>query len=258
MNSKQSLEIEIDKKNLTFHYGTTIFHPQYSEKRYLNDIRMSLKNEDAIGPDLLYNIAMDVGKKKHYKDLIKRNLLYGIVIFNSGKIGNELIRSQGHIHDISKSCHSSTAEIYEIWEGRAYIYMQEMVDSYPGKCFAIQAKPGDIVLVPPGWAHYTVNADTEKKMVFGAWCIRDFGFIYKPIKEMHGLAYYPVKNTEKINWLENSNYKDMQIEIKTPRIYSDFGITSEPLYEQYEKNNNVFDFITQPEKYDNLWPNFIP
>lgn len=138
------------------------------------------------------------------------------------------------------------------------IYMQESVKTYPGKCFAVQANAGDIVIVPPGWAHYTVNADSENKMVFGAWCIRDFGFVYKPIREKKGLAYYPVKKTGDISWLENNSYQDMQIEIKKPRIYDEFGLSPGSLYEQYEKKLDTFNFITQPLKYNDLWIDFIP
>jgi hypothetical protein len=43
-------------------------------------------------------------------------------------------------------------EVYEIWDGTAYIYMQEHSADDPGRCYAVVAKPGDIVVVPPAWA----------------------------------------------------------------------------------------------------------
>lgn len=47
------------------------------------------------------------------------------MIFGDGIVGEEPVRSQGHIHVISPSCNASTCEVYEIWLGEAYIYMQE-------------------------------------------------------------------------------------------------------------------------------------
>ena len=38
------------------------------------------------------------------------------------------------------------------------------------------AKKGEVVIVPPGWGHQTVNANIHAPMVFGAWCVKDYGF----------------------------------------------------------------------------------
>lgn len=43
-------------------------------------------------------------------------------------------------------------ELYEIWQGKAIIYMQEYVDDDPGRCFAVLAGPGEKVLVLPDGA----------------------------------------------------------------------------------------------------------
>ena len=84
-----------------------------------------LENPDCDGPENLYCISMDVGKKEDRDEIVKRNLLFGAVTYAEGKIGDGPVRSQGHIHAVSPSCGSSTPEVYEIWEGEAVIYMQE-------------------------------------------------------------------------------------------------------------------------------------
>ena len=55
-------------------------------------------------------IAMDVGLVKDQADLVKRELLFGIVAYAAGSIGDEPIKSQGHIHASSKTCQMSTPE----------------------------------------------------------------------------------------------------------------------------------------------------
>ncbi|MGX7263608.1 glucose-6-phosphate isomerase family protein [Enterococcus crotali] len=258
MTFNQALAITLDEANLELLFGKDIFHPTKTEKRYLKDIRNSLLDKQAVGPELLYTIAMDVGKKEHQEDLIKRNLLYGVVGYNNGVIGNELVRSQGHIHAISASCHSSTPEVYEIWQGKAYIYMQEFVDDQPGRCIVVFAKPGDIVIVPPNWAHYTVNASQDKKMLFGAWCIRDYAFEYKEIRQRQGLAYYPVIENSHIKWRKNTHYAANLLEIKTARAYPEFKLSQNNLYTQYEEDSERFDFVTNPLKYQSVWTDFQP
>ena len=157
-------DISVSEKPLNFIYGEGVFGPEV-ENRSLDSIRKSLKDHDAKGPEIVYSIAMDVGKTKDREDLIKKNLLYGAVIYSKGKIGEEPVRSQGHIHSVSASCGSSTPEVYEIWQGKAIIYMQETAKDNPGRCFAVIAEAGDVVIVPPYWAHYTVNADPKENMV---------------------------------------------------------------------------------------------
>ena len=113
-----------------FIYGENVFGPDV-EIRRLDDIRKSLLEPGASGPDQVYAIAMDVGQQQHRQELEDRMLLFGVVTYAAGSIGREPVRSQGHIH--RKSSHSgwSPPEVYEIWQGEAIIYMQETADDDP-------------------------------------------------------------------------------------------------------------------------------
>ena len=59
--------------------------------------------------------------------------------------------------------------------------MQEYGKDDAGNCYAVHAKAGEVVIVPPGWVHATINANVEKPLTFGAWCVRDFGFDYEEV-----------------------------------------------------------------------------
>lgn len=228
------LDIKANLDEMTFEFGAGTFGP-IVEKRKLEDIRKSLSNPNATGPEFVYSIAMDVGKEKDYKDLVERNLLYGAMIFAKGQIGDEPIRSQGHIHSISLSCNASTPEVYEIWYGDAIIYMQEYGADHPGRCFAVKATAGEIVIVPPNWVHCTINANVNKEMMFGAWCIRDYGFDYREIRSRGGIAYFPIVKNDEIQWKTNLNYNESTLKICNAREYPDFGLVKGvPIYTQYE------------------------
>ncbi len=107
---------------------------------------------------------MDVGKGKDAEELQRRMLLFGVVTYAAGRLGKEPVRSQGHVQKVSAHSGWPPPELYEIWSGRAIIYMQERIKS--GRCFAIEAGPGETVLVPPGWAHATISANPEEPMTF--------------------------------------------------------------------------------------------
>lgn len=241
-----------------FTYGEGVFGPA-PEIRRLDDIRASLADPACSGPEELYAISMDVGREEDRKEIERRSLLYGAVVYGAGVIGREPVRSQGHIHAVSPSCGYSTPEVYEIWDGEAIIYMQEAEGDNPGNCYAVRGKAGDVVIVPPGWVHATVNADVSRTMCFGAWCVRDYGFEYEAVRSHGGIAYFPYVEKNSILWRENPAYRGGHLVEKTPREYTEFGIRKGvPIYTQFQENKEEFSFVTRPQDYIKLWKEFQP
>lgn len=254
------IDISFTADPLGFVYGTGIFGPAV-ENRTLDSIRGSLMNPDCKGPETVYAIAMDVGKNEHRTPLLERNLLYGVVAYASGRLGREPIRSQGHIHKESASCRYSTPEIYEIWNGSAIIYMQQAADDDPGVCYAVHAHPGDVVIVPPYWAHATISADPFQPLVFGAWCVRDYGFEYDGVRRHHGIAWFPVYNREnKIEWIRNAHYRSVKLIEKHPETYNcELGIEKgKSIYRMFEDNPDAFLYVADPVSKADVWRRFIP
>lgn len=242
-----------------FTYGSNVFGPEV-ENRSLDSIRKSLRVPECAGPDPVYTIAMDVGKTEHLRLLTQLHLLYGAVTYAAGRLGDEPVRSQGHIHKVSPVSGWSTPEVYEIWSGKAIIYMQETAEDQPGRCFAVIANPGDVVIVPPYWAHATISADAEQPLTFGAWCDREYGFEYDGVRAHKGLAWFPVISPEgEIEWQKNPNYLECELIVKSPEIYSQLGIEpGKSIYEQFEADPEKFLFVPQPQLVKEVWANFIP
>jgi glucose-6-phosphate isomerase, archaeal len=253
--------------DLTFTYDEGVFGPQ-PEFRRLNDIRRSLRDQSCDGPDPVYSIVMDVGRREHRDELARRMLLFGVVVYAAGQLGEEPVRSQGHIHAVAPHCGWSTPELFEIWEGRAIIYGQESAGDNPGRCFAITAGPGDKVVVPPGWAHAVVNADPGSRMMFGAWCDRQYGFVYDGIRAHHGLAWFPIldgqkndgqKNDgqQKIRWEPNSAYGCSELIVRGARAYPELGLDpSTAIYEQFAKDPESVQWVSEPARAESVWANF--
>ncbi|CAI0991458.1 MAG TPA: glucose-6-phosphate isomerase [Serratia grimesii] len=254
---KFGLDVYINDHPMGFCYGDEVIGP-LPEIRTLEQIRRSLRDPDCSGPEQVYAIAMDVAKQQHLAELKKRMLLFGIVTYAKGQLGQEPVRSQGHVHRISTHSGWSPPELYEIWQGKAIIYMQERVEHEPGRCFAVHAGPGEKVLVPPGWAHATISADPSQPLTFAAWCDREYGFEYDAVREYKGLAWYPLLQGNNIIWQQNPRYQSGRLHAIGPRQYHEFGLSDDPLYLQFETDPARFQFISKPGSVAEKWQRFEP
>lgn len=243
-----------------FRYGPGVFGPS-PELRRLDSIRKSLRDPAATGPDPVYAIAMDVGQEPHRGELQKRMLLFGVVTYAAGRLGAEPVRSQGHVHRVSSHSGWSPPEVYEVWEGKAIILMQEHAADDPGRCFAVEAGPGEVVIVPPKWAHATISADPNQPLTFGAWCDREYGFEYDAVRARGGLAWFPLLDESgRLSWERNSRYSvARELTRKAPRQYFEFGLSpATPIYQQFAVDPQRFQFVSKPALAAAAWNDFTP
>ncbi len=259
MNFDPGLSIRVRERPLGFDFGAGVFGPQ-PEYRRLDSIRKSLQDPLCAGPDPVYAIVMDVGKEEHRGELKKRMLLFGVVTYAAGRLGQEPVRSQGHIHRMATHSGWSPPEIYEIWAGRAVVYMQEFAADDPGRCYAVTAEPGEIVVVPPGWAHATLSASSDFPLTFGAWCDRDYGFEYEQVRAHGGLAWYATFDDHgRLAWHRNRAYTPTELNLGMPRDYQELGLKKgTPIYVQFEKNPETVQWVSEPARLAELWRGFTP
>jgi glucose-6-phosphate isomerase, archaeal len=253
------LALCLSESTLSFEYGCGVFGPA-PELRRLDAIRPSLRDPLCDGPDPVYGIAMDVGREADRTLLEQRMLLFGAVVYAGGALGSEPVRSQGHIHAVAPHSGWSPPEIFEIWSGTAIVYAQERAEDDPGRCIAVLAQPGDKVVVPPGWAHCVINADPSRRMSFGAWCDRQYGFDYTGVRAHHGLAWFPLLTSSgEIAWQPSSHYSQSKREQRGPREYPELGLNvSRSLYGHFVDDPESVMFVADPQRVADCWPTFIP
>jgi glucose-6-phosphate isomerase len=138
--------------------------------------------------------------------------------------------------------------------------MQETAGDDPGRCFAVQAAPGDVVIVPPYWVHATISVSPDEPLTFGAWCDRDYGFVYDGVRRHNGIAWFPVfGDNSQIEWLANPAYYPSELIVKPPCNCEAFGIKcGTPIYTLFEERPETFRFVPEPQLRKDVWENFIP
>jgi glucose-6-phosphate isomerase len=253
------LDIQFLADTMSFAYGPGVFGPQ-PEMRRLDAIRSNLLDSKASGPDPVYSIVMDVGRERDRQDIVDRSLLFGVVAYAAGQIGAEVVRSQGHVHAVDAHSGWSTPELIEVWQGTALVYLQEFVEENPGRCVAVEARVGELVVIPPGWAHYIANADAGRHMVFGAWCTRDYGFDYSKVRAFRGLGWFSLHDAGRIAWVRNPAYGEhTTVETKRARSYPELGLRQGvPIYQQFTDNPDSVQWVSDPARYANVWKRFEP
>jgi glucose-6-phosphate isomerase, archaeal len=251
------LDVRVKPDQLAFEYGPGVVGPQ-AEFRTLDAIRPSLLDPHGSGPDPVYGIAMDVARESDLPELRKRMLLYGIVAYAAGRLGQEPVRSQGHVHAVAPHCGWSTPELFDIIEGRAIVYAQEKTDDDPGACIAVLAEEGDKVVVPPDWAHCVINADPARRMVFGAWCDRQYGFVYDGVRRHGGLAWFPILGaSNEIEWRPNPAYRASEIDVHPARTYPELDVLPNgSIYDQFVKNPDSIGWVSNPASREDVWAQF--
>ena len=259
MSFAPGLDVRTREGSLGFEFGPGVFGPA-TEFRSLDSIRPSLHDPQCAGPDPVYAIVMDVGRHEHRAELERRNLLFGIVTYAAGRLGREPVRSQGHVHRVSQHSGWRPPEVYEIWRGRAVVYMQEFAADDPGRCFAVEGGPGDVIVVPPGWAHATISADPQTPLTFGAWCDREYGFEYDAVRARHGLAWYALlDDAGRLEWSRNLHYVSRELHSGPPRAYPELGLEKgTPIYAQFARHPAAMQWVSEPALLKDKWPGFTP
>lgn len=113
------------------------------------------------------------------------HLMYCISKLYPGKIGEEYFFTKGHYHTIQH-----TAEIYFCLKGEGYMLMK----TPDGKCKTVRMERGQMVYVPPYWAHRSINTGVDPLVSF---CVypAEAGHNYGDIKEQG----FPKRIVEKEN-----------------------------------------------------------
>jgi len=177
--------------------------------------------------------------------ILESGLRYDVTIIPPNMVGNEYIKTYGHIHPIAEDDLSYT-EIYEVIEGEAVYLLQKDDNS---EFIVVNAFEGDKVVIPPNYGHVTINA-SNKVLKMANWVYRNFNSQYGPYKEKRGACYYYTEE----GWVENKNYENIP-EIKEVRAKIPKSLELKKSEEMYKlvKTPEKLNFLFKPSKYSEIF-----
>ena len=259
MQFDPGLDIRMKEQSLEFVYGPEVIGP-VPEFRSLDAIRPSLKDPGCAGPDPVYSIAMDVANKAHAPALRDNNLLVCVVACAAGQLGDEPVRSQGHVHAVTAHSGWSPPEWIEVWDGTAILYAQRNTDDHPGTCVAVTVRAGEQVVVPPGWAHSILNATPQQRLVFAVACDRQSGIVHEHVRRRRGLAWFATFDGDgAVRWERNPAYQHARLLERSARQYPELGCDPQrSLYRQLAETPASAGWVPNPSSVREVWPAFLP
>ncbi|KAF5051061.1 Glucose-6-phosphate isomerase [anaerobic digester metagenome] len=197
----------------------------------------------------MYYMFRDLARSDSDLEIIKsRHLRYDITRIPPGMLGSEYIKTVGHYHPQVPGTDVSYPEIYQVLEGSATYLLQKVE---PGEeeivldVAVIKAEKGDLVLVPPGYGHVTINS-SENTLEMANWVCGDFSSFYEPIKRLSGAAYFLLKD----GFAKNPLYRNIPpIRYTAPLSSEEFGLDpGESMYELIHDADRL-RFLTAPQEF---------
>lgn len=143
-----------------------------------------------------------------YRSLKEKNgLRYDITVIPPKMLGKEFVKTKGHYHI------GPYGEIYIVLKGEAIYLMQKEKNGKIKDVYQIKAKKGDYIIIPPDYAHVTINP-SKKGLKMANWISKKCKSDYKPIEKKKGACYFYTKS----GWIKNKNYKRVpRLGFKRPR-----------------------------------------
>ena len=179
----------------------------------------------------------------------EHGLRYDITIIPPRMMGCEYVKTAGHYHPEVPGNLITYPEVYEVLNGEAVYIMQKLETDKIEDVILIKAKPGDKVIIPPGYGHLTINA-SNKVLKMANWVAKDFESIYSPIKEKCGGAYFVLKD----GIIKNQRYVDLpEIRLFKPTNFKEIGFEMSKEMYGLVKDISKLEFLTKPQEYEWLF-----
>jgi len=152
-----------------------------------------------------YFMYRDLALNEAQRDVIhNHHLRYDITVIPPGTIGSELIKTSGHYHpDAGEGV--SWPEMYQVLEGTAHYLCQRKEAGEVSDAVLIEARAGDITLIPPGYGHVTINP-TDQPLKMANWVCGDFNSEYGDYVTKRGAAWLELSGGK---WKPNANYGEV-------------------------------------------------
>jgi glucose-6-phosphate isomerase len=207
------------------------------------DLRAVLAERSCTITGPVYFMYRDLARSDVDRDWLRnQNLRYDVTVIPPLDLCGEYIKTKGHYHPDNPQG-TGYPEIYEILEGSAEYLLQDKALS---DAVVVTAGKGDIVLIPPGYGHVTINPGIAT-LVMANIVSTVFESIYADYENLRGAVYYRM---ERQGYVENARYlvHPQLRHIRKCNVNGFPGIRERPLYSVIGEENTL-RFLNYPEQF---------
>jgi glucose-6-phosphate isomerase len=204
-------------------------------------MRQVLASPDCQEEGPLYFMYRDLALTRSDRKWLKSHeLRYDITAIISRDICGERVKTKGHYHPASPSG-LGYPEIYEVLIGHAHYLLQ---DRSLSDVVLMEAHEKDIIIVPPGYGHVTINAG-ESDLIMANIVSTAFESEYDDYEKKRGAAYYELADG---TFIKNPAYSDVPgLRIKKDgKLRAMLHLPAGGIYEMV--GTDRLNFLNHPEK----------
>lgn len=216
------------------------------EIRQVEDMRQVLASPDCQETGPLYFMYRDLALTESDRQWLRsHHLRYDITAIISRDICGEKVKTKGHYHPASPSG-IGYPEIYEVLVGHAHFLLQERNLS---QVILIDAFERDIVIVPPGYGHVTINAG-DSDLVMANIVSTVFKSDYSEYEGRRGASYYELADGTIIKNPAYPHVPDLKL-IKAGEIRQILPLDDRGIYDLIGTDH--LTFLNHPENAPDLF-----
>jgi glucose-6-phosphate isomerase len=178
-----------------------------------------------------------------YRNVYKNNdMRFDITLIPPLEIDGECAKTHGHYHPGSEDG-LAYPEVYQVLSGSGVFILQKKNRSGSVDAMIVKAGEKDVVLLPPGWGHVSVNNGNDP-LVLSNLVYDRFDSIYTDYEENKGAAYYYLKGGEII---QNENYVIQRSEhMQAKELNERFQFACVDLLSEFYAVPEKFEFLKKP------------
>lgn len=192
----------------------------------------------------VYYMYRDVARSpEDLQWLHEQKIRFDITVIPPWDLCGECVKTKGHYHP-ANPVGTGYPELYEVLEGEAH-YLIQTWDC--ADVVMIAATTGEIVVIPPGYGHVTINPSRTAVLQVANLVSSAFQSEYQAYEALHGAVFYEMTNGTLV---KNPRYpqKSRLSFVKAGHITSVKDTVSDPLYDLVEKRAAVLGFLNHPEE----------
>lgn len=182
-----------------------------------------------------------------------REIRFDITVIPPCRLCGEYIKTKGHYHPVDPSG-TGYPEIYEVLAGEAH-YLIQTADC--SDVVLIAAVTGDVVVVPSGYGHVTINPSKRSVLEMANIVSSRFSSDYLGYEARHGAAYFEMETGGMVKNPAYPEHTHLRL-VKAQRITDISDTLSDPLYQLIVDRAPVLEFLNYPEKYEALFRDLYP